>query len=134
MLKHYLSENNISLYRLSRQTGIPYSTVSNLANGTIAAERCSAGNLFKIAQALGLTMDEAFRICKQDVPWAVSINVDGIEIFGDIVFRGQQAFISGVYNNVPFCRPVCRALGQNLPYIKFLAETELMNQYLEAGQ
>lgn len=54
-----LNEKGISLYELSKQTEIPMSTLSNFKNREGA--KLSAKYLVKVADFLGITLDELLR-------------------------------------------------------------------------
>lgn len=57
IISNLLSENNISQYRLSKETGIGQATISDICSGKTSIENCAAGTLYKIAHALGTTVD-----------------------------------------------------------------------------
>ena len=57
-LQEAMSERNISRYRLSKISGIPWATLSDICSGKTELERCSAGTVLKLSKALGLTMEE----------------------------------------------------------------------------
>ena len=67
MLKDYLAERHVSMYSLAVRSGVPYSTVNDLANGRIEVENCRAGVLKKIADALSITMDELYEQCYSEM-------------------------------------------------------------------
>ena len=46
------------MYRLSKNSGVPYATLNDLYNGKTSLEKCSAETVYKIAQALEVTMEE----------------------------------------------------------------------------
>lgn len=57
-LQDVMSERNISRYHLSKISGIPWATLSDICSGKTALERCSAGTVLKLSKALGMTMEE----------------------------------------------------------------------------
>lgn len=57
-LQEAMSERKISRYRLSKISGIPWATLSDICSGKTELERCSAGTVMKLSKALGLTMEE----------------------------------------------------------------------------
>lgn len=63
MLKEYLKENNISIYKLAKDTGISYSTINDLVNGVVSVENSRAYNLRVIARYMGISMDELYDMC-----------------------------------------------------------------------
>ena len=52
-----LKEKNITQYRLSKTSGVPQATISDICNGKVKIENCSAGTLYKIAKAMNLDME-----------------------------------------------------------------------------
>ena len=57
-LKDYISEKNISIASLAKESGLPYSTVSEVVNGKKALDKCSAGTVYCIAFALGTSVEK----------------------------------------------------------------------------
>lgn len=53
-----LQEKGISRYRLSKESGVPWATLSDICSGKTKLERCSAATLSKLGEALGITMEE----------------------------------------------------------------------------
>ncbi|MBE5968735.1 MAG: helix-turn-helix transcriptional regulator [Lachnospiraceae bacterium] len=58
IIKDRLDELNISMYRLSKECGVPQATISDICTGKAALEKCAAGTLYKIAKSLRLTVEE----------------------------------------------------------------------------
>ena len=56
-IKDYIEENNISIASLSKETGLPYTTVSELVNGKKSLAKCSAETVYRIAKELGTTVE-----------------------------------------------------------------------------
>lgn len=56
-INEYLKENNISKYRLSQTSGVPYTTISDICNGKTKLEKCSAETLYKIARELKVSIE-----------------------------------------------------------------------------
>lgn len=67
MLKTYLSKHNISIYHLSKMSGVPYSTLNDLANFKLPVDNLRSGQLRAIANALCMDMDTLYDICQLDV-------------------------------------------------------------------
>lgn len=61
-LQEAMSERNISRYRLSKVSGIPWATLSDICSGKTELERCSAGTVLKLSKALGMTMEETLNL------------------------------------------------------------------------
>ena len=63
MLKDYLREKNISIYSLSKRSGIAYSTVNDLVNGKVDIANCKVSLLKRLSEQLGMSMDSMYSIC-----------------------------------------------------------------------
>jgi plasmid maintenance system antidote protein VapI len=53
-----LTQNNFTKYRLSKISGVPFATISDICTGKAQIEKCSAQTLFKLSKALNVTMEE----------------------------------------------------------------------------
>jgi len=53
---------NISRYRLSKISGIPWSILADIYSGNTRLDRCSVGTLSKLAKALGLSIEEPLKL------------------------------------------------------------------------
>ena len=56
-LEKYLKKNNISVYSLSKESGIPYTTLSNLARGRSDPKECRVGTLLRLSEILDTPLD-----------------------------------------------------------------------------
>ncbi len=63
LLNDIMQEKKISAYRLSKNSGIPYATVNDICNGKARLEKCSAETIYKISNALGVTMEAILAPC-----------------------------------------------------------------------
>ena len=63
MLKSYLSAKGISIYRLAKESHIPYSTLNDLVNHKLPIENLKSGQLRAIADALSLDMNTLYDMC-----------------------------------------------------------------------
>ncbi len=52
-----LKQARMTKYRLAKQTGIPHATLSDICSGKTKLEKCSAETVYKLAKALGVTME-----------------------------------------------------------------------------
>ncbi len=56
-LNEVLSEKNMSRYMLSKRSGVPQSTISEICSGKAKIEKCSADTLYRISKTLNVTME-----------------------------------------------------------------------------
>ena len=52
-----LAEAGITMYALSKRSGVPYTTVNEICNGKNDINQCAAGTVHRLAAALGTTTD-----------------------------------------------------------------------------
>ncbi len=60
-----LNENKMSRYKLSKESGVPQSTISDICSGKTSLEKCSVGTLYKLAKVLGVTIEALLEANKQ---------------------------------------------------------------------
>ena len=53
-----LKNKKVSMYRLAKQSNVPYTTINDLCSGKTSPEKCSAETIYKIARALEIPMEE----------------------------------------------------------------------------
>lgn len=61
-LQTYLSNLNMTMYRLSKLSGIPKTTVIDICSGKSSIEGCNAKTVYALAKALGCTMEDLMQI------------------------------------------------------------------------
>lgn len=56
-INELLLEKNISKYRLSKESNVPYTTINDICNGKTKLEKCSAETIYKISKVLDVSME-----------------------------------------------------------------------------
>ena len=57
ILDTLLKKQNMTKFRLAVEAGIPHATLSDICSGKTRLEKCSAETIYKIARALGVSME-----------------------------------------------------------------------------
>lgn len=57
-LQQVMKEKGLTRYQLSKTSGIPWATLSDLCSGRTKLERCSGNTLMKLSGALGLSLEQ----------------------------------------------------------------------------
>ncbi|GHU62712.1 hypothetical protein AGMMS49983_04680 [Clostridia bacterium] len=57
-LNKMLASKFLTKYRLSKISGVPYTTINDIFSGKTSIERCSAETVYRLAKALDLTIEE----------------------------------------------------------------------------
>ena len=66
IINEKLEKQNMSRYRLSKESGIPQTTITNICSGKAELEKCSAGTLYRVAKVLGITIEDILESAKAD--------------------------------------------------------------------
>lgn len=60
-INELLRDKKISKYRLSRLSGVPYTTINDICTGKTRIEKCSAETIYKIAKVFSISMEELIK-------------------------------------------------------------------------
>lgn len=63
MLNQIIKSKKISKYRLSKNSDIPYTTLSDILSGKAELKKCSAETVYKLSKALGVSMEKLLEPC-----------------------------------------------------------------------
>lgn len=63
LITEVMQKQNITKYRLSKSSHIPYTTISDICSGKAQLEKCSAETIYKIAKVLGVSMESLLAPC-----------------------------------------------------------------------
>lgn len=55
-----LKQKKISKYKLSKESGVPYSTISDISTGKSKLEKCSAETLIRLCHVMNMSVEELF--------------------------------------------------------------------------
>ena len=58
LLTELLENKQMTIYRLSKESGLPYATLNDICNGKAKLEKCSAETVYRIAHALNTSMED----------------------------------------------------------------------------
>ncbi|MCM1057776.1 MAG: helix-turn-helix transcriptional regulator [Firmicutes bacterium] len=90
MLKTYLQKNKMSIYQLSQKSGIPYSTLNDLANHKLPVANLRCGQLYALSAALGITMDEFYKLCS----YSCTVYSDKYSISGTVTVKHKSYYLT----------------------------------------
>ncbi len=62
-IRQLMKKKQLTMYRLSKASQIPYATLNDICNNKVRLEKCSAETIYRIAQALETTMEELLAPC-----------------------------------------------------------------------
>lgn len=62
-VQELMKERNLSMYRLAKNSGVPYATVNDICSGKAKLEKCTAETVYKLAVSLDVTVEELLAPC-----------------------------------------------------------------------
>ena len=66
IVKDLLEKENMSRYRLSKESGVAMTTITDICSGKANLDKCAAGTLYRIAKVLGVTVDSMLENNSED--------------------------------------------------------------------
>jgi len=117
-LKEYLKENNISMYSLSKQSGIAYSTINDLVNGKVDVDNCKVSVLRGLSSCIGIGMEELYKLL--DRKTKIVINEKGAE--ADIIVSDKTYYVNFEYESQMVRERVAKVNRRTSEHVKKLAE------------
>ena len=88
-LTDILAEKDITMYKLAKKSGVPYTTVRDICSGKTVIEKCSGETLFKLSKALDTSIERIIEDAVEDRPgfeWYKSQTCHLVKEMGDINF------------------------------------------------
>ncbi len=117
MFKDYLKENQISIYQLSKDCGIPYSTLNDLANGKVDIDNCKVGLLLKISEYLGMPIEDTLSLIRGK--HKERRNAYGTDYLVQV--RNKSYYLVMEYMGEPVEIELCKVNGNSAYYIEEIA-------------
>lgn len=125
MLKEYLNTHNISIYSLSKSSGISYSTLNDIVNCKVEITNVKAGILHSLAKTLGISMDALFELCKNDIlVRSERCNADGF-----VEKKNKKYYLHFAYKDKEYEYELCPVKRESSMFINSIALWE-MEKYL----
>lgn len=132
-INEIMKSRNISKYRLSKNSGIPYTTLSDIISGKAVLSKCSAETVYKLSQELHVSMEEllapylekrcSFELFKSNVCHRLKDMGDIDFIIGTL----ETNEIRGYYDRKWY--PECFYLLAMLDYISRINDVPLCEEY-----
>ena len=94
IVNYLLQKENMSRYRLSKESGVPMTTINDICSGKANLDKCAAGTLYKIAKVLGVTVDSILdEAHKESVEYRCSFETFKSNICHHVKDMGDLDFI-----------------------------------------
>lgn len=128
-----LKNKKMSMYRLAKQSEVPYTTINDLCSGKTSPEKCSAETIYKIARVLEISMEDLvapFLIKRSSFENFKSTVCHQLKTIGDIPFildTLEKDDIRRYYNRKWY--PECLYLLAMLDYISRINHIPFCKDY-----
>jgi len=116
MINELMENKKITQYRLSKDSGVAYTTINDICNGKAQLEKCSAETIYRISKVLGVSMERLIEPCfdkRSDFELFKSNTCHRLKELGDIEFVYSLA--RGVLSHIPTLDEVLRPLAPEWP-------------------
>ena len=125
MLKDYLSTHNISIYSLSKRSGISYSTLNDIVNCKVEIANVKSGILYSLAKVLEISMDELFVLCKHEI----IVQSERFHINGFVEKKNKKYYLHFAHKHKESGQELCPVKRESSMFINSIALWE-MEKYL----
>jgi len=125
MLKTYLTIRNISIYSLSKQSGISYSTLNDIVNCKVEIANVKAGILHAVAKTLGISMDMLYELCRDEI----LVRSERYYVDGFVSKKNKKYYLHFEYVHKEYEYELCAIKKEASLFIKSIALWE-MEKYL----
>lgn len=119
MLRDHLKENGISVYALSRDSGISYSTLNDLVNGKVEIDNCRVSLLRRLGTALGMPLEDIYRLCVNSDDRRLIANAYNVD--ARLSVRKKSYFCDFCYKGERVELRLCRVSSDTSFYIDDIA-------------
>lgn len=66
LINDRLKEQNMTMYRLSRESGVPQTTINDICSGKAEIEKCAAGTLYRLARVLNVSIEDILESAREE--------------------------------------------------------------------
>ena len=121
MLKQYLKQKNISIYKLAALSEIPYSTLNDIVNHKVDIANIRAGIVFKLANILNISMDELYELCSNQI----AIHLEEYSTKGLVNIKNKKYVLEFQYQNKEFTDELCPVKKEATMFIESIARWKM---------
>ncbi len=127
MLKEYLNTHNISIYSISKSSGISYSTLNDIVNCKVEIANVKAGIIHSLAKTLGISMDALFELCKNDIV----VRSESYDVYGFVEKKNKKYYLRFEYKNKEYQYEMCPVKREASMFINSIALWEMEKHLLD---
>lgn len=118
-----MKKKKISIYKLAKDSRVPYSTLNDMVNHKIVVDNYKFGAARKLADALNLSLDEFYKICRDDNITKVVVG----DIEGTLSISGRKYQLDFELDGQTIHEDICKVTQDNDLYASVYAEWTMNN-------
>ena len=127
MLKEYLKTHSVSIYSISKRSGIPYSTLNDIVNCKVEIGNVKAGILYALAEALEISMDRLYELCRSDIV----VRSEQYDINGVVSKKNKKFYLCFEYDHKEYEYELCPVKKEASLFIYSIALWEMEKHLLD---
>ncbi len=66
LINDRLKEQNMTMYRLSKESGVPQATINDICSGKAEIEKCAAGTLYRLSKVLNISIEDILESARKE--------------------------------------------------------------------
>ena len=117
MLKDHLKQKGISVYALSKSSGVSYSTLNDLVNGKVEIDNCRVSIVRALSAALCLSMDSFYDLCAE----RNHLVRNSYGVNANLIVRNKSYCLEFEYDGKPVKLVLCKVNDDTSYYIDDIA-------------
>ena len=121
MLKQFLQQKDLTIYKLSGLSEIPYSTLNDIVNHKVDIANIRAGIIFKLANVLNISMDELYELCTNQI----TIYLEDYATKGTVNIKNKKYVLEFQYQNKEFTDELCPVKKEATMFIESIARWQM---------
>ena len=121
MLKEFLQQKDLSIYKLAGISGIPYSTLNDIVNHKVDIANIRAGIIFKLANVLNISMEELYELCTDQI----TIYLEDYATKGTVNIKNKKYMMEFQYQNKEFTDELCPVKKEATMFIESIARWQM---------
>lgn len=133
MINDLMKNKNITKYRLAKNSGVPYTTITDICSGKAQIQKCSAETIYRIAKELGVSMESIIEPCLEP---RIDFELFKSNTCHNLKEKGDIEFVIDLLENDPIRMyyrkkwyAECLYLLAMLDYISRLNDIPICTQY-----
>ena len=119
IIREIMEKNGMTTYRLSKNSGIPYTTVNDICNNKVSLAKCNSETVYKLSKALNVSMEELlepfiisrpdFELFKSNVCHSLKVRNDEVNMYYKRCWYPECLYLLAMVdyisrlNDIPLC-------------------------------